>query len=239
MTVKPQTGLIALALALLAASQPAGQTARPLPRDPYEPALLIAGQPPELPALGVSGAGEVALEVSIDAGGSPTTIEVLRSTPPFTALMVSAVRGWRFEPANEEDKEAPVPAPPAAAPRRKVPAKVLVVAVINPPVTLGPTLNDPPITVKPASPEVPWPAVLSAPANSPVTAVSATVLLEARIAASGRIERARVVRSSPPYDPASLETLRSWSFRPARRGNTAAPSFVYIVFGFPLPVRNA
>lgn len=237
--VKPRTGLVALALAWLAASQLSGQATRPVPRAPYEPAVLVAGQPPSLPAVGVSGAGEVALELSLDAGGSVTTVDVLRSTPPFTALMTEAVRAWRFEPANEEDRDAPVPAPPAAQPRRKLPSKVLVVAVINPPVTLGPTFNEPPITVKAASPEIPWPAVLSAPANSPVTAISATVLLEARIAASGRIERARVLRSSPPYDAASLETLRSWSFRPARRGSAAAPSSVYVVFGFPLPIRNS
>ena len=228
------------ALLLLGASVAAQRAAAPAP-GPYEPAVLVAGQPPALPAISVSGAGEVALEVAVDASGVPTSLDVLTATPPFTQLVVEAVRRWRFDAASEPDPTADPPAQPGSPqPRRPLPSRVLVLAVVNAPVTLGPTLNEPPTRVKAASAEVPWPrAPLDAPPNSPVTAVSETVLVEARVDSTGRISRARIVQSAPPYDAPALDLVRTWTFRPARRGNTTVPSVVYVVFGFPLPSRNS
>jgi TonB family protein len=254
-----RVGSIVLALTWLAAIPLDGQRGRATaPRDPYEPAMLVAGQPPELPAVSVSGAGQVALEVSLNSTGANTGIELLTTTPPFTAMMIDAVRGWRFDPATEEDKTveaaaAPVTSPTPAAgtaasrgaapgerPRIKLASKVLVLGVFNAPVTLGPTLNEPPSLLKPGSPEVPWPTgTLDAPPNSVTTRVSTTVLIEAHVSAAGRVDRARVVRSGPPYDAPALDVVRAWTFRPARRGNLTVPSLVYVVFGFPLPSRNS
>jgi TonB family protein len=252
-----RVGSVALALTLLAAIPLDGQRGgASAPRDPYEPAVLVAGQPPDLPAVSLSGAGQVALEVSVGSTGANTGIESLTTTPPFTAMMIDAVRGWRFDAATEEDAAAEGPAapaataaggsaagraaPPVARPRVKVASKVLVLGVFNAPVTLGPTLNEPPSSLKPGSPEVPWPTgTLDAPPNSVTTRVSTTVLIEARVTASGRVDRARVVRSGPPYDAPALEVVRAWTFRPARRGNAAIPSLIYVVFGFPLPSRNS
>jgi TonB family protein len=208
--------------------------------EPYVPAALLLGQPPDLPAISVSGGGEVVLELAVSAAGVPTAITVLRSTPPFTDLLTSAVRTWRFDPATVEGAAAPAPVhPDGEPPRTPVPAHVLVVAVVNPPVTIGPTLGDPPVTVTSPSAAVPWAEAFAAPPNSPVAAATATVLVEALVDARGAVSRARIRRSAEPYDAPSLEAVRSWTFRPARRDNRPVPSHVYVVFAFPFPVRNS
>lgn len=223
-----------LALGLIAASLQA-QTPAPARVEPYSPAALTAGSALALPDAATVGACEVALEISVDATGAPTAIDVLRSTEPCTSLLTAAVKAWRFKPADEAAPPDAAAAPGALAPRTKVRSRVLAVAVVNAPTLMGPTLGNAPVTVKRPSPEIPWPGALSAPGTSPLAFIGATTMVEARIGATGRVESARVIRSGPPYDESSLATVKALSFTAARRAGRAVPSNAYIMFGFPTP----
>src|SRR5262249_48469779 len=63
------------------------------------PARYASGNLPPSHPLAVAG-GEVFLQVGVAADGHVTSASVLRTTPPFTEEMASAVRGWQFEPAK-------------------------------------------------------------------------------------------------------------------------------------------
>src|SRR5580658_9955228 len=81
---------------------------------PVAPARYRAGALPAMPAQAASG-GEVFLELTISPSGGVTGVAPLRTTPPFTQLLIGAVRTWQFLPA-EESIDATV--------RRRVTAKV-------------------------------------------------------------------------------------------------------------------
>src|SRR5262245_37365706 len=65
----------------------------------FVPARFETGELPALPVLAVA-AAQVFLEVALDQDGRPISIRALRSTPGFTPVVVAAVRGWRFHPAE-------------------------------------------------------------------------------------------------------------------------------------------
>src|SRR3954453_2860434 len=118
----------ALALALLAAVQPAA--------DSSAPRRFQGGAVPGL-SSGSVGGGEVWLEVDVDRGGRVAAVTTLRATPPFDALLAGAGRGWRFAAATDAAPDARgggSDAPPRAA----VESKVLVAELVRPP-----TLNTP------------------------------------------------------------------------------------------------
>ncbi len=102
----PKSYLVACAAAIVVAA-PEGRV----------PARYRSGPLPQIPLHAVGG-GEVILEVSVTRGGIVSEITAARSSPPFTDVMTAAVRGWRFQPA--EDTVA-------------VDSRVLVAAVFRPP----------------------------------------------------------------------------------------------------------
>ena len=54
------------------------------------------------------------------------------------------------------------------------------------------------------------------PARARAAGVSGTVVVEVAVAADGRVERARVVRSIALLDEAALDAVRQWRFEPFR-----------------------
>ena len=64
------------------------------------------------------------------------------------------------------------------------------------------------------------------------------VLAEAQVGADGRIDRARLIRSTPVFSQAALDALRAWTFRPARVAGRPVASRVYVVFAFRQPVTS-
>lgn len=207
----------------------------------YVPAVLISGNSPSaLPPLSqVVGGGEVMLEVGVDAAGRPSTIDVLRTTPPYTDILVAAVRTWRFDAAREETPAPPTAGRGAPPSRTNVPSKVLVVGINNSPTVIGPSLGTPPETVRNASAEVALPSSTSSPPTASNSVVSVVMLIEVSVGADGRVGSTRILRNAASYDQLALEAVRGWSFRAARRGNRPVPSMVYVVFGFPIPTNAA
>jgi TonB family protein len=190
-----------------------------------EPARFINGALPRMPPLAAAG-GDVMLSVTVSSAGAVSAVDVLRSTPPFTDAVVSAVRTWRFSPALDSA-------------RKPMDTHVLVDAVIGAPSLNVPTVGTPPKDVQAPDTRVPFPSQASAPAY-PVNARSeGTVLVETRVDPAGRVVGVTAVRSAPPFDTAAMDAARVWTFRPAQ-GAAAPPStYAYLLFVFRQPVIGA
>jgi TonB family protein len=196
---------------------------------PYSPAQLRQGNPPPIPEEAVAG-GEVLVELDISKAGTVTRARPLRTTPPFTEVVMAAVRGWRFAPAQELVQAG------GRSLRAAVSSSVLVVAVFRPPVLVGPTLGEAPKDVSPPSSAVASPAMMPAPPFPPDALLGGTVLLEVRVDAGGAIADVAVLRAAPPFADVAVKTVREWVFRPAQRNGVRVPAVVYVVFGFRAPV---
>jgi len=185
----------------------------------FEPALYRAGSLPILPTTAVGG-GEVLLDAAVDAAGGVTSVTLLRETPPFGEMFADAVRGWTFRSA----KDLGLPAP----------THVLVAALVRPPALMIPsTHGEPSRDLKAPRAELPLPLTTAPPTQNPLAHRSGVVLVEVRIDASGKVTRASVVRSAPPFDAAAAEAAWLWTFRPARLRGSAVATVAYIAFGFP------
>jgi TonB family protein len=193
-------------------------------------ARLAGGAPPGLAPMAVGG-GQVIVELSIGATGSVDKVRTVRSTPPFTDMIVSAVSGWRFTPATDTaiGKDGKPQAP------RNVASKVLVAAVYRAPVLQGPSQGEMPVNVAAPSADLAFPSSLPEPVFPAVAQNGGVVMIEALLSASGAITVARVISSAPPFDQAALDAARQWRFRPPRVGGSTE-SYAYLIFGFPQPV---
>jgi TonB family protein len=197
---------------LLASAAPA------LAQADIEPARFIDGSIPPMPALAVSG-GDVVLSVAVSSTGAVGAIDVLRTTPPFTDIVVQAVRTWRFSPALD--------------PKRKpMDTRVLVDAVIRAPALYGPTLGTAPKDISTADTRVPFPAQTSTPVYPINARNTGTVLVETRVDAAGHVVGVTAVRSSPPFDTPALDAARAWTFRPAQGADAPPSTYAYLLFVF-------
>lgn len=200
----------------------------------FTPARLRSGPVPPLPAL-VTGGGQVALELTVNPDGRVAAVTPLVTTPPFTDIMVRAVRDWQFEPA-EVETEAERGAPASARSRQRVASKVLAIGVFRQPALVGPTIGEIPKGVTPPSDEMAFPVNISTPPY-PVTARDpGVVLVEVRIELDGRVGDAVALTAVPPFDALAVQAARESEFRPARVRGRPVMTRAYIVFGFAEPV---
>lgn len=202
--------------------------------DGFVPARYIAGGRPALPVRAVGG-GQVFLELSIDQAGRVESMRGIRATPPFTGDAIAAVSGWVFKPA-EDDVLQNLPGGGQRTVRIVSPTKVLFAAIYRPPVLEGYSLGEPPRDIGPPSPEIAFPIITKVPPYPPLARSPGVVVLEAQIGPDGSMTGIRVLQSAPPFDEVARETLRQWTFRPARRNGVNVAATVYIAFGFPAPV---
>ena len=200
--------------------------------EPYRPARYSSGGPPGLAPLAVGG-GEVVLELTVTAGGQVENIKPIRTTPPFTQMLVDRVSGWRFAPATQD------PLGPDGKPKGRgaVASKVLVAALYRAPALLTPTQGEPPTTVSAASTDMVYPSQMIAPAFPTGARFGGVVMIEARIGATGTIEEAKVIAPSPPFDEPALQAAKQWRFFPGQIKDNAA-TYAYLIFGFPEPVTG-
>jgi outer membrane biosynthesis protein TonB len=178
------------------------------------------------------GPGEAIVELSIDATGRVEKITPIRSTPPYTQMLIDSVRSWSFEPATDD----PIGPDGKHEGRRAVRSKVLVAALYRAPTLLTPTQGERPVTVAAASTEVAYPASTSEPPFPVRSVFAGVVMVEARVAASG-LSTPRMVSPPSPMDGAALEAARQWRFFPARVKDNA-DTYAYVIFGFPQPITG-
>ena len=141
----------------------------------FSPARFQAGALPALPIAALGG-GDVFVELAIGPEGRVTAVTPLRTTPPFTDLVVEAVRDWQFDPA-EDDMPSDRATPDRPRPRIPVASIVLVAAVFRPPALSGPTLGEMPKDVAAASAEAAFPVATMVPPFPPMARDSGVVLL--------------------------------------------------------------
>lgn len=187
---------------------------------PATPPQYRSGPLPPIPTHAVGG-GEVLLEVLVTHSGSVGGVTVLRSTSPFTDLLSTAVKAWRFRPA---EREAPVE------------SSVLVAGVFRPPAIAAPTLGGAASNIASPGREIPFPTKMITPPYPPTAIDNRAVLVEANIGPSGNVTDAKVVSAASGFDGAALQAARGWVFRPAETDGVPAPSIAYIVFGFRQPL---
>jgi TonB family protein len=215
--------VIAFGLLLLAAQEPA-----------YSPARLRSGKVSPIPVTAIGG-GEVLVDVDVSAEGAVTRATPLRSTPPFTELVVNAVRDWKFFPARDlVDADRARAGEPTS--RVAVPSNVLVAAVFRPPSLHAPTLGEPPKDLSSGPNVLPFPLAMIPPLFPPRAVGNGVVLLEVRVSANGTVDDVGVINSAPPFDDAATKAVRQWRFRPSQVHGTAVPTIVYVMVGFRVPV---
>ena len=203
-------------------------------QEAFSPARYRSGTVPPLPAMALGG-GQLFLELAVSGNGGVTKVTPLRTTPPFTDLVVDAVRDWQFRPAEERVEPQPGGAGVPEA-RTPVASTVLVAAVFRPPSLNAPTLGEAARDIATASDETAFPLTTTVPLFPPSALSSGVVLLEGRVDPSGALTDVVTIRSAPPFDDAARAAVRQWSFRPARVRGRAVSTFAYILFGFPVPV---
>jgi TonB family protein len=184
------------------------------------PAQYRSGPLPPIPTHAVGG-GEVLLEIRVTHSGSVNGVTVLRTTPPFTDLLETAVQAWRFQPAQQDGP---------------VESAVLVAGVFRPPTVAAPTLGGVASNVAAPGREIPFPSKMVTPPYPPRSIDNRAVLVEARVASSGNVTEAKVIGATSGFDSAAVQAARQWVFRPAESTSGPVPSIVYIVFGFRQPV---
>ncbi len=189
--------VIALALASLQVLQPT-----------YRPASYRSGELPVQPPQ-VTGGVEVLLELTVGNDGKELKGHTLRSTPPFTELLVDAVRLWKFHPAEDRGDE--------------VESAVLVAGLFRPPTLMGPAAGEPAKDVTPPSSLIPMPYTIVAPDYPPGALADGVVLVEVIVERDGTVDAARVLRSSAAFDRAATDAVLQWKFRPARRDGKPVP----------------
>jgi TonB family protein len=200
----------------------------------FSPARYRAGTVPDVPISAVGG-GQVFVEVSVNAEGRVTGTTPLRVTPPFTDVVVDAVRSWEFHPAIENIESKP------EQPRERgtlVASKVLVAAVFRPPVLFGPTLGESPHDIAWPSDATPFPVNTTLPSYPPTARDSGVVLLEVHVELDGSVSDVSISHSAPPFDDVARAAVRQWRFRPGRVRETPVSTLAYVMFGFAVPVGS-
>jgi TonB family protein len=187
-------------------------------------ARLVSGDVPYVPVQAIA-AGEVLLSVTVSDTGAVGAIDVLRSTPPFTEAVVAAVRGWRFAPAQDDQ-------------RKPIVSRVLVGAMFGPPSIRTPTVGTPPKDITPAATALPMPLTTAIPEFPTNARNGGTVMIETLVAPSGKVVAVTAIRSSPPFDEPAMEAARGWSFRPPQGPGLPPNTYAYLIFSFRPPVAG-
>ena len=186
------------------------------------PAQYRSGSLPAVPQQ-VVGSGEVILEVSVNRSGAVSDVKAVRSTPPFTELVKTAVEGWQFEPAKADGP---------------VDSIVLVAAVFRPPTINTPAIGAHPSTTASPSRAIPLPLTMELPPYPPRATGSRVVLVEARISADAAVTGAKIIGGTSGFDGAALAALHHWAFRAAEVDGARVSSVAYLMFGFRPPTTD-
>jgi outer membrane biosynthesis protein TonB len=172
----------------------------------------------------------VILEVTVDPSGVPARVGLLRSTPPYSQMVIDAVSRWRFAPARSRTPDGDV----------AVQSSVIVTAVYRPPVlTNGPTLGETPKDVARGSGESPYPVGIVEPNYPPRAFTGGVIAYEVVLDEIGRIQNLRIVGEDPGFDAVAREALLQWKFRGGSVRGRPAPTSAYVIFAFSMPVVGA
>ena len=182
----------------------------------YTPPRLMRVELPAEPGFLVVGGGEVMIEFIVDERGAVTRPTVVRSTPPYTDMLLAALAQWRFQPARASDDRVV---------ERAVEAPITITAIFRPPQFYnGPTLGEVPREVGRLSGDVAYPVSVRTPAYPPLAYEGGALLYEVALNESGRLVDARTFASNGGFERAALESLLGAQFRGATHRARPVPS---------------
>jgi hypothetical protein len=191
---------------------------------------MNAELPPEAPVT-VVGGGEVLIELIVDVQGRVTRPGVVKSSPPFTQMVLASLAEWRFEPARDVDEREI---------DREVEVPVTVSALYRPPMLQGgPAPGAPSAHLSTLSGDVAYPLSLVSPPYPPHAVLGAVVLFEVALDAAGRMVDARGFGPLAGFESAARDSLAKMRFRGATHRGRPVPSVTYVIFGFRPPVVSS
>ena len=199
----------------------------------FQPAVLQTNTIPGVSMAAVGG-GEVFLELSVNRDGRVTSVRPLRTTPPFTDMVVRAVSNWSFAPAEDDAERAATEGDKLA--RERIETKVLAVAMYRPPALYTGTIGELPRTIAQASEDSAFPLMTVMPPYPPRALDAGLALLQVYVGVDGLVNDVKVFRSAPAFDSAATDAVRQWRFRPAVVRGRPVSTIVYVMFGFPAPI---
>ena len=194
----------------------------------YSPPRLTQAELPGDAGPMTIGGGEVMIEFIVDGRGLVTRPAVVRSTPPYTEMVLASLSRWRFLPARAVDEFGS---------ERAVEMPVTVSALYRPPTFYnGPTLGEPPRDVGKLSGDVAYPLSLVPPPYPPRAFSGSMVLYEIALNDTGGVLDARGFAPLGGFESAARESLSQMTFRGATYRARPVPSVTYVLFGFRQPL---
>jgi TonB family protein len=163
--------------------------------------------------------------VRVSAAGEVTETATVYAPGPIGPAMTSAVTGWEFAPALEDDA--------------RVEGAVLIAAIVRPPtfpdvVGFGDTMEG----TKRLPKDVPAPIHVQAPPYPPLAVGDGVVVVEISVGADGSILSVVPLTPASGFDSAALDAARQWTFRAAERNGERVAGCAYVLFGFVSPALN-
>jgi TonB family protein len=175
--------------------------------------------------------GVVVLDVSLDAKGAVTGVNVVRDVASLTSPATSAIRTWKFSPATKLGRPEPSTMRIAVVfrPRSYFAADPSFTPVNS---TVGPNHADqdyvPPGIVSVAYPQYPINA-----------AAPGTVAIQVTVGKSSAIQHLKVVWDLLPFTQLALNATNKWRFQAATLDGRPVASTLIVAFVFPpLPPGN-
>jgi TonB family protein len=216
------------ASAVLAVAVSAGVSAQ---NRGYSPPRLLSAELPAEPSPTVVGGGEVLIEFIVDVRGTVTRPTIVRSTPPYTQMVLDAIARWQFEPARAADERGVA---------RPIQAPLTVSALYRPPTLYnGPTVGESPKLLARPSGDVAYPLEIVSPAFPPNALFGSVLLFEVGVSESGQLVAARGLAPSSGFDGAARDSLAKMRFQAATYRARPVPSVTYVMFGFRQPTSFA
>jgi TonB family protein len=158
-------------------------------------------------------------------------VNVLEGGNPFSAIVLSTLRRWRFLPARITTS-----IPPESYITTPVASEVSAVFLFRSPFIFS-WQNYQPVRPNSATPDRPVvPLRLSDPGYPPRSVAQGTVVLELRISTSGHVENVRVVADGGGLGGWTEKTVRTWQFAPALREGVAVRGTVLVAVSYLRPV---
>jgi hypothetical protein len=179
---------------------------------------LVAAAPPEPLTEHPAFTGISVFDLQVDGNGTVTDIKLIRGQPPFVEHSREAMSEWEF-----------------TATRLSTPLHVSVTFVYK----AKTDLPDRPIALSVPAPAEPHAVAVPVHVIVPGYPISGrgegSVVLQADIAASGRVQRLDAIHAIPSLTESAMSAVREWTFSTEHMESAQLPHVAIVVISFQVP----